>query len=89
MAKIKRGDFKGLNLTEMKIALLGEVALAEQAIRDAKELGQKDGLDALYAKASEMKNLQNKVNEAVKQATESMSTVTDKCGARLKARDEL
>lgn len=36
-----------------------------------------------------MKNMQRKVNEAVKQATESMSTVTDKCGARLKARDEL
>ena len=36
-----------------------------------------------------MKNLQRKVNEAVKQTDEKMSAVTDKCGARLKARDEL
>ena len=33
--KIKRGNYKGLNLTDFKLSLLGEVAIAEQAIREA------------------------------------------------------
>ena len=33
--KIKRGNYKGLNLTDIKITLLGEVAIAETAIREA------------------------------------------------------
>ena len=32
--KIKRGNYKGLNLTELKITLLGEVARVEQEIRE-------------------------------------------------------
>ena len=35
--KIKRGKYKGLNLTDFKLSLLGEVAIAEQAIREAHE----------------------------------------------------
>ena len=42
--KIKRGNYKGLNLTEIKISLLGEVAIAEQAIRELKDDGKSDGV---------------------------------------------
>ena len=34
--KIKRGNFKGLNLTELKISIFGEIALTTSAISEAK-----------------------------------------------------
>ena len=36
--KIKRGNYKGLNMTDFKISLLGEVAIAEAAVREARDL---------------------------------------------------
>ena len=55
--KIRRGNFKGLNLTEIKIMLLGEVAIAEQAIREADEMGIIEGKEELYNKANELKEM--------------------------------
>ena len=69
--KIKRGNYKGLNMTEFRISLLGQVDIAESDIREAKEelskLQRRDGdtsletvsnrLDALIKKANELKDL--------------------------------
>ena len=87
--KIKRGNYKGLNLTEIKISLLGEVAIAEQAIRELKDDGKSDGVQELYKRAGELKELQRKVNEALMSESVPEASRTDKCGARLKAKDEL
>ena len=92
--KIKRGNFKGLNLTDIKITLLGEVAIAEQAIREATEFGASgsrsaEELEKLYAKANELKELQRKVNHALQQEGTYVQNTDVKCGARLKAKDEL
>jgi len=56
--KIKRGNYKGLNLTELKITLIGEVAIIEQEIREAKAHGMNsDGIEELFKKKDEMKEL--------------------------------
>ena len=38
--KIKRGNYKGLNMTDFRISLLGQVSIAESDIREWKELNQ-------------------------------------------------
>lgn len=87
--KIKRGNFKGLNMTEFKISILGEVAIAEQAMREARDMNDpQKNLHDLIKKADELKELQRKVNEAVKNENPINST-DGKCGARLKANNEL
>ena len=86
LEKIKRDDYGGLNLTELKITLLGEVDIAEQNIQLARESKfNSEAINNLIKKANEMKMLQEKVNRALEQSKVS----TDKCGARLKAKDEL
>ena len=35
--KIRRGNYKGLNMTDFRISLLGQVAIAESNIREFKE----------------------------------------------------
>ena len=57
LEKIERDNMKGLNLTDIMITLLGEVAIAEQAIRNAQDLGHTEKLEELYRKANRMKEL--------------------------------
>ena len=88
--KIKRGNFKGVNLTDIKVTLLGEVAIAEAVIREAQETGTKaESLEELYKKANELKELQRKVNEASGKQDEHTIQSMKSMGARLKAKDEL
>lgn len=42
LEKIKRGNYKGLNLTDIKITLMGEIDIAEQNIREAEYLNDND-----------------------------------------------
>lgn len=68
--KIRRGNYKGLNMTDFRISLLGQVDIAESNIREAKELGldRDESRDAqrkyqdLVKKKDELKDLQRKVN---------------------------
>ena len=42
--KIERGNFNGLNLTDIKITLAGEIFLHEQSIRERQEKERKENL---------------------------------------------
>jgi len=57
LEKIKRDNYKGLNLTELKITLLGEVSIAEQEIREVKASKVTDGIEKLYKKVNELREL--------------------------------
>lgn len=89
MDKLKRGNYKGLNLTEIRITLIGEVSIAEQAIREAQEMNVKEGIEELFKRANELRELLKRVSEAVQRENEIRAVLPDKCGARLKAKDEL
>ena len=58
MEKIRKGNFKGLNLSACKITLLGEISLADQTIsgciQDARDEEDPDLKMKIKAKISDM-----------------------------------
>ena len=58
MDKIRKGNFKGLNLSGCKITLLGQISLADQTIsgciQDAKDEQDPDQRNRIKAKINDM-----------------------------------
>lgn len=85
-----RGNFNGLNLTDIKITLAGEISLHEFAIQEKLEQRKKENLQDLYDKVNWLKEIQKKVCERISLDEQMAGTrVPTKMGAKLKKGDEL
>ena len=89
--KIKRGNFKGLNLTELKISIFGEIALTMSAISEAKANGFEDEMEELYQKLNDLKLMQKKIEDHIELENETNKRTNPhiKMGAKLTTGSEL
>ena len=89
--KIKRGNFKGLNLTELKISIFGEIALTMSAINEAKANGFEDEMEELYQKLNDLKLMQKKIEDHIELENETIKRTNPhiKMGAKLTTGSEL
>ena len=88
--KIMRGNFSGMNLTDIKITLAGEILMHENAIREMLEQKSKDNLQDLYDKINKLKEIQKKVSARIQEELLlEKSKSHAKMGAKLKKKDDL
>ena len=101
MDKILAGNFKGLNLSDCKLTLLGQVSLAQQSIEqreaagwtphgDPADAGEREGIDAMKARLERLRLMLAKVEDRARLEEETRKRLgTTRMGARLKSGNEL
>jgi hypothetical protein len=80
-ARIKAGNFKGLNLSGILITLQGELALAQTSLE---ELPTGAYSSELREKVKELKMLYNRIEEKLSQDSQGIANREKKMGANLK-----
>lgn len=99
MDKIMAGNFKGLNLSDCKLTLLGQISLAQQSIEQREETGrgpdsgadaEREGIEAMKARLKRLHVMLEKVEDRTQVEDETRKRLgTTKMGARLKSGNEL
>ena len=101
MDKILAGNFKGLNLSDCKLTLLGQISLAQQSIEqreatgetphdDPGDEGEREGIDAMKARLARLRFMLEKVEDRARLEEETRKRLgTTRMGARLKSGNEL
>lgn len=87
--RIRAGNFKGLNLTDSKLALQGEIALAENQLAEAEEAESRGEAAELRDRVIELRALYVRVEKRLTEDSQGIANRERKMGANLKKVGEL
>jgi superfamily II RNA helicase len=85
--RIKSGNYRGLNLTDIKINLQGEIAMAEQVLQmSISERVKSSEQNELIQKIAELKEIYDRIEDRIKldEETATRFNKPNKVGANLK-----